>query len=170
MKKVVSVISILVISLIMVGCSCMKTTAKGAVESFLDQYRNLSSSVITDMDEVVDKEKQYSDLKYEIIDESYDGDTAVVESKITVYDLYKVQKEATEYLNDNPNEFNDENGQYDSVKFMDYKLEQMKKNNDTVEYTIKFNLTKDENGNWQVTEISQDDLEKIHGIYNYESE
>ena len=111
MKKVVSVISILVISLIMVGCSCMKTTAKGAVESFLDQYRNLSSSVITDMDEVVDKEtelteeqkekyrdvlkKQYSDLEYEIVNENYDGDKAVVETKITVYDLYKAQRDAT---------------------------------------------------------------------------
>ena len=57
------------------------------------------------------------------------------------------------------------------LKFRDMsKKGEMKKNNDTVEYTIKFNLTKDENENWQVTEISQDDLEKIHGIYNYESE
>lgn len=186
MKKFLKVFLVMFFAITLVGCSCMQMTARSRVEEFLDQYRNLSANVLGDLDEVVDAEadlneeqkekyrdvlkKQYSDLKYEIIDESYDGDTAVVESKITVYDLYKVQKEATEYLNDNPDEFNDKNGQYDSVKFMDYKLEQMKKNNDTVEYTIKFNLTKDENGNWQVTEISQDDLEKIHGIYNYESE
>ena len=53
---------------------------------------------------------------------------------------------------------------------MDYKLEQMQKINDTVEYTINFNLTKDENDVWQISELSQDDLEKIHGIYNYDSE
>ena len=53
---------------------------------------------------------------------------------------------------------------------MDYKLDQMQKNNDTVEYTINFNLTKDDNGNWQITELSQEDLEKIHGIYNYDTE
>ena len=186
MKKIFSIGLILVTCLAIVGCSCMKMTAKGAVENFLNQYRNLSASVISDMDEVVDKEtnlneaqkekyrdvlkKQYSDLKYEIVDETYDGDTAKVKAKITVYDLYKVQKEATNYLNNHPEEFNDESGNYDSSKYMDYKLDQMEKNNDTVEYTITFNLTKDEDGNWQVTELTQEDLEKIHGIYNYENE
>ena len=53
---------------------------------------------------------------------------------------------------------------------MDYRLEQMQDITDTVEYTISFNLTKDDSGNWQINELSQDDLEKIHGIYNYDSE
>ena len=51
---------------------------------------------------------------------------------------------------------------------MDYRLEQMQKNTDTVEHTITFNLTKDDDDNWQITELSQNDLEKIHGIYNYD--
>ena len=38
--------------------------------------------------------KQYSDLKYEIVDEEYDGDTATVKAKITVYDLYKAQTDS----------------------------------------------------------------------------
>ena len=65
------------------GCSCSKSTAQGAVEAFLDEYRNLSASVIGDMDDVVDSEenlndeqkdkyrdilrKQYTDLTYEVI-------------------------------------------------------------------------------------------------------
>ena len=171
--------------LLFAGCSCMNMTAKGRVEEFLDQYRNLSANVLGDLDEVVDSEtelddsqkdkyrdilkKQYTDLNYEIVDETYDGDTALVEVKITVYDLYKVQKEASEYLNNNSEEFSDENGSYDSKKFMDYKLDAMQKTTDTVEYTINFNLTKDDKDNWQITELSQSDLEKIHGIYNYES-
>ena len=89
---------------------------------------------------------------------------------ITVYDLYKAQRDATEYLNEHRDEFNDEEGNYDSSKFMDYRLEQMQKTTDTVEYTITFNLTKDDDDNWQITELSQEDLEKIHGIYNYDSE
>ena len=186
MKKILKVMLVMVFAITLAGCSCMQKTAKDRVEEFLDQYRNLSANVLGDLDEVVDGEtnlneeqkekyrdvlkKQYSDLKYEIVDEQYDGDTAVVEAKITVYDLYKAQKDATEYLNEHRDEFNDESGTYDSSKFMDYRLEQMQKVNDTVEYTISFNLTKDDSGNWQIAELSQDDLEKIHGIYNYDTE
>ena len=185
MKKYIKLTLITFLAFLLVGCSCMKQTAKGRVEEFLDQYRNLSANVLGDLDEVVDSEtdlndeqkekyrdilkKQYSDLNYEIVNETYDGDTALVEVKITVYDLYKVQRDAAEYLNNNSDEFNDENGTYDSSKFMDYKLDEMQKTTDTVEYTINFNLTKDEDDNWQITELSQSDLEKIHGIYNYES-
>lgn len=184
MKKIVKIMLVMVFSLALVGCSCMQMTARNRVEEFLDQYRNLSANVLGDLDEVVDAEtdlneeqkekyrdilkKQYSDLNYEIVNEEYDGDTAVVEAKITVYDLYKPQKDATQYLNEHSDEFNDEEGNYDSSKFMDYKLEQMQDNNDTVEYTITFNLEKNDDGNWQILELSQEDLEKIHGIYNYD--
>ena len=41
----------------------------------------------------------------------------------------------------------------------------MQKNTDTISYTINFNVEKNEDDVWQVTEISQSDLEKIHGIY-----
>ena len=103
MKKIVKVMLVMVFALTLVGCSCMQMTARNRVEEFLDQYRNLSANVLGDLDEVVDSEtdlneeqkekyrdilkKQYSDLNYEIVSEEYDGDTAVVESKITVYDL-----------------------------------------------------------------------------------
>lgn len=186
MKKILKVMLVMVFAITLAGCSCMQKSAKDRVEEFLDQYRNLSANVLGDLDEVVETEtdlseeqkesyrdvlkKQYSDLKYEITNEEYDGDTAVVEAKITVYDLYKAQRDATEYLNEHRDEFNDEEGNYDSSKFMDYRLEQMQKTTDTVEYTITFNLTKDADDNWQITELSQEDLEKIHGIYNYDSE
>ena len=186
MKKILKVMLVMVLAITLAGCSCMQKSAKDRVEEFLDQYRNLSANVLGDLDEVVETEtdlseeqkesyrdvlkKQYSDLKYEITNEEYDGDTAVVEAKITVYDLYKAQRDATEYLNEHRDEFNDEEGNYDSSKFMDYRLEQMQKTTDTVEYTITFNLTKDADDNWQITELSQEDLEKIHGIYNYDSE
>ena len=186
MKKILKVMLVLVFAITLAGCSCMQKTAKDRVEEFLDQYRNLSANVLGDLDEVIDAEttlseeqkekyrdvlkKQYSDLKYEITNEEYDGDTAVVEAKITVYDLYKAQKDASTYLENNRDEFNDENGSYDSSKFMDYRLEEMQNMNDTVEYTINFNLTKDDDGNWQISELSKEDLEKIHGIYNYDSE
>ena len=58
MKKV---LLILVVGLFLVGCSCSNNTAKGAVEDFLDQYRNLSASVIEDMDNVIEKEENLNE-------------------------------------------------------------------------------------------------------------
>ena len=184
MKKTCKVLLTLSICLVLVGCGCMKKTAKGAVEDYLNQYKNLSSNVISDMDSIIDDEnlddkqkevyrdaikRQYQDLKYSIESEKYDGDNATVEVKITVYDLYKVQKEADEYLKDNAEEFQ-ENGTYSDNLFMTYKLDKMKKATDTVEYNITFNVTKDDKGNYKVVDLSNSDLEKIHGIYNYEAD
>ena len=114
--------------------------------------------------------KQYRDLKYKIIDETYDGDNATVKVKIKVYDLYKAQNEATEYLNSHLDEFKNDEGSYDNSKYLKYKLDKMKETNDTIDYTLELNVTKNSKGNWEVLKLSSSDLEKIHGIYNYEKE
>lgn len=184
MKKVYKVLLVVGICLVLAGCGCMKKTAKGAVQDYLNQYKNLSSNVISSMDDVVNDEnltdsqkekyrdilkRQYQDLKYEIVNEKYDGDNATVEVKITVYDLYKVQKDANNYLTNSGDEFK-ENGIYSNDLFMNYKLDKMKKVTDTVEYNITFNVTKDDKGNYKVNDLSNSDLEKIHGVYNYDND
>ena len=183
MKKLFGGLIIILSCRLITGCSCSKRGAKGAVEDYLNQYKNLSSNVISDINRVVDKEdltdaqkekyrdvlkRQYQDMKYKVINESYDGDNATIEVKITVYDYYKVGKDANTYLNNNQDEFK-ENGTFSNSLFMDYKLDKMKNVTDTVEYDITFNVTKDDNDNYKVSDVSQSDLEKIHGIYNYES-
>lgn len=180
-KKIFLIVSLL---LLVVGCGCMKKTAKGAVQDYLNQYKNLSANVISDMDDVIDNEnltdtqkekyrdvlkKQYQDLKYDIVSEKYDGDNATVDVKIKVYDLYKVQKDANDYLTTSGNEFK-ENGVFSNDLFMDYKLDKMKKTMDTIEYNITFNVTKDDKGNYKVSDLSNTDLEKIHGVYNYDND
>lgn len=185
MKKIFVSLGVLLSVLVLTGCSLTRSTAGDAVKLFLDQYKNLSSSVLSDLEDVISNEdfsdqqeekyrdilkKQYSDIKYEITNESYDGDTATVEAKISVYDLYKAQSNAASYLSDHQNEFLDDNGEFDESKFLDYKLEQMKKMSDRVEYTVTFDVIKDEDKKWQVNELSNTDLEKIHGVYNYEQE
>ncbi len=170
--------------LLLVGCSLVEEKASDAVKDYLSQYNNLGDTVITDIATLVDSEnlnddqkkvyesvlkKQYQDLKYEIVNEEYNGDTAEVEVNITVYDLYKAQTDSATYLSNNLSEFNGENGSYDNEKYLDYKLEQMKKITDTVEYTIEFKVTKVDD-KWTVEQPSTDDLEKIHGIYNYDIE
>lgn len=184
MKKGIKVLSIVLVIFSLTACSLMKKTAKGAVEDYLNQYKDLSANVLSEMESVLNEEnlsdtqkevyrdalkKQYADLKYEIISESYDGDTATVEVKIIVYDLYKVQKDADKYASENIDEFRD-NGVYNADLFMDYKLKQMKETKDTVDYTVTFNLDKNEKGNYQVINVSNETLEKIHGIYNYDND
>lgn len=180
MKKIL----VMLISLVMVvGCSCSNDKAADAVEEYLNEYKGLSNNVLEDIDELVSNEnltdkgseiykevlkRQYRDLIYTIENEDYDGDTAMVTVKITVYDLYKAQKNASIYLNSHQDEFLTD-GEYDNVLYMDYKLEEMRDMNDTISYNIVFNVTKTD-GKWVVEQPSEEVLEKIHGVYNYDED
>lgn len=180
MKKI---LVILMCMFIMVGCVLDKTPKKATIDLF-KKYQKLDDAVITDLELVTEgteltnnKQKeeymkamkmQYSDLKYEILDEDITGDQAIVKVKITVYDFYKVQKDANDYLNSHPDEFLTDNV-HDKDKFMEYKLKNMLDASDRVEYTIIVNLEK-ENDEWVVESFDKETLEKIHGTYNYESE
>ena len=176
-------IAIILSSFFLFGCSCSDMGAKNAVTDYLSQYNNLTEDVLDDLNKVASTDefneeqrelykeiikKQYQDLKYEIVDEKYNGDQATITAKITVYDLYKAQKDASLYMKDHIEEFYDKNNIYSNKKYLDYKLEEMKKMMDTTIYTIDFNVVK-QNDNWIVEQPSVSDLEKIHGIYNYEN-
>lgn len=180
MKRILNILVFTILIITLTGCS---KSAKMTVEEYLDRYNSLDAEVLNDMNDIVnmenmsddDKEtytaifkKQYADLQYKILDEEYDGDEAIIKVKISVYDYYKVQRDASVYLANNADEFNDEDGIYDSSKFIKYKLEKMKMTTDKVDYTIDFYVVKNDN-KWIVSSLSNADLEKIHGIYNYES-
>lgn len=177
MKKILSLILLL---LIITGCGGQN--ARTAVESYLKKYRNLDSEVLVDLEKTIDKEnltenqkekyrdilkKQYKDLTFEVIEEEYDDEVSYVTVKISVYDLYGAQNDASLYLQNNTNEFNGENGVYDPQKYIDYKLDRMKDTTDKVNYTIVFTVTK-ENDKYVVEQPTENDLMKIHGVYNYE--
>lgn len=182
-EKMKSKITILLLTIILLtACSFGTNTAKMAVEDYLNEYQNLSADVLNDMEKVIENEsltddqkniyreilkRQYQNLKYEIISESYDENNAVVTTKINVYDLYKSQKESSEYLKEHINEFYS-NGKYDNNLYLTYKLNKMKNSQDRIDYTIDFNVVLEDNL-WKIKEISSNDLEKIHGIYNYEN-
>lgn len=177
MKKLLLVLAIM---FIVVGCN--GNTAKGAVDSYLKKYRNLDSEVLLDLERVVEKEnlsndgedkyrdvlkKQYKDLSYEIIEEEYDDNISYITVKISVYDLYKAQSDASIYLSNNPEKFYNDNGEYDTNKYLEYKLDKMKDMTDRIEYTVTFTVTKEED-KYIVEQPNEETLEKIHGIYNYE--
>jgi len=178
MKKILSLL--LIILLLTTGCG--GNNARGAVENYLKKYRNLSSEVLVDLENVINKEnltkkqqekyrevlkKQYKDLTYEIINEEFENDVTYVTAKIEVYDLYTAQSDASLYLANNKNEFNDESGIYDVNKFIDYKLDKMKNTTSRIEYKITFTVTK-EDDEYVVSQPTEIDLQKIHGIYNFE--
>lgn len=180
MKKIFKALLCMMFILTLSGC---KDNAKMAVEKYLDRYTSLDKDVLKDMGSVIKDEnitdeqkgvyeeifkKQYSDLTYKIEKEEYNGDEATVEVTINVYDLYKVQKDASKYLANNTDDFNDENGEYSVSKYIDYKLKKMKEMSEKTQYTIEFYVVKTDGG-WKVSSLSDTDLEKIHGVYNYES-
>lgn len=177
MKKIIVVL----ITLIMVvGCG-KSEKASDVVKEYLDKYNNQNEVVMADLEKIIKEEnlsdnqakvykdimiKQYKDLSYKISNETYNGDEANVNANIRVYDLYTAQKDAEEYKNNHRNEFIDNDRNYDANKFLDYKLEEMKKTTKTIEYTINFKIIK-KDGKWVLDKVNTETLEKIHGIYNY---
>lgn len=181
MKKIILFLMTLTM---VVGCACATNKASDTVKEYLNKYNNQHETIVAQLDDLVKSEnlteeqgekykevmtKQYKDLSYKIVEENYNGDEATVKTKITVYDLYSVQKEAEEYQNNNKNEFIDADGNYDKDKFLNYKLDEMKKTTKTIEYTIDFKVIK-KDGVWTLENVSTESLEKIHGIYNYSND
>ena len=101
-------------------------------------------------------------MEYEILDEKYDGDYAYVNVRVKVYDLYNVQVDAL----GNAKDFILDNGNYNLYGFNLYKLDMMYLCDDKIEYDIVFKLIS-EDGKWHVLQLSNEYLEKLHGIYNY---
>lgn len=179
MKKIL----VLIISFILIGACSKPLTAKEAVENYLEKYRTSSKEVLDALDEYVASDndlnenqkevykevlkKQYKNIKFKIVNETYTNDEALITTEITVFDLYKAQKEADAYLSEHQSEFTSD-GVYDKSKFLDYKLSLMKDYTYFTDYTIDFHVIKNDKDKWEVQELSKDDLEKLHGIYQYE--
>ena len=176
-KRIIILFSLLAFILMLTGCT-MNNSPRAKVETILMKYQKNSDSVVSELNDYLDTLnipddsheeykkiylKQYSDLKYNIKDEMIDGDTATVTVQIEVYDYYKIENVATKYINDNPDKFST-NDVYDSTKVLEYKLDKFNNAKDRVTYRINFNLTKIDN-EWTVDNLSNEDLEKIHGIY-----
>ena len=176
MKK----IFLLLLPLLFIGCGTMTSTPTKKVESFLASYQTLDDDVITQLEDTADNEtkfndeqkkvyidlmkKHYQDLKYEIKDETIDGDNAIVTVEIEVTDYTKVMDEAEKYLNDNKEEFNNANNEYDETLFTTYRLNKLKESNDKTKYTLNIYLTKNDN-EWQINDLTNTDRMKIQGMY-----
>lgn len=181
MKKTIFSFLLIISAFILFGCGKNMTPSE-AVKEYLNRYVTLDDSIMEQLDEFVNGEKfdenqkktykeilrkQYSSLTYTIVDEKIEEDIAYVNVKIDTIDLHKAQKEAEEYLEAHKDEFNNEEGLHDEMAFLNYKLKLMKEATDTTTHEIEIKVVK-EDDEWVVSQLSNDDLQKIHGIYEIE--
>lgn len=176
MKKIlILAISILVLT----GCNDMMNTPTRRVEEYLGKYQMLDSTVLTELDSVVDESdyskeykeeyknlmiKQYQNLSYKIKDEQTNGDTATVVVELEVFDYNNALDEALDYIEEHPDEFKEDDKETKEEKIEHYKIKTISDVTDKASYIINFNLTKD-NKKWVLEKTSNSDLEKIHGLY-----
>ena len=167
---------------LMIGCDNFMNTPTRRVEEFLNKYQTMDNTVIEQLNYTIDEDytlndkqrdsykmimkKQYKDLVYTIKEETIDGKTSTVKVEIEVYDYSKGISDANNYLLNNPDEFYLDNGTVNKEKFLDYKISLMEKVTDRVKYTIELNLVKN-NDTWMMSDITEIDRQKIHGIYSY---
>ncbi len=181
MKKICKILVMIVALFVVAGCDNMKASPTKRVEELLEKYKSKDDSVIKQLEDVVANagtmtdeqksiyrelmEKQYENLNYKIKEERIDGNNATIITEIDVLDYGKAISASEMYLSTSPSELIDEEtGTVNTLKYMDYKINQMKDIKDRVTYTINFNLNKKDN-EWLVEELNDIDRLKIHGLY-----
>lgn len=212
MKKILLCFSCIMAIVLLSGCSMDNTPTK-KVENFLDNYKNQDKTVLTQLKDMVDTDplmdetqkstytdimkKQYKDMTYTIKDEVIDGDTATVTTEIEVYDYYKINKDAEDYYNKNPDEFKSVtgNGIVDDTKnaaenVIEGAKDAVEDTKDAVTGTtsdskyVEYRLEKLKNAKdrvkytidfkltkvdniWTLNDIDDTTRQKIHGLYEH---
>lgn len=156
MKKI-----IILLILLLVACS-LNNTPEAKVEELLSKYQllnknieinyqdlindnNLTKENIKEIEKII--KKQYQNMTYEIKEEMVDGNSATVTSQIEVYNYKKIIE--NNYLN------------------KDYKktIKELKKTKEKITYTINFKLTKNKNEKWKLKELTDEEKNKLLGIF-----
>ncbi len=169
MKKI---LIILVLTFSLFGCSSLGNSPTSKVEDLLTKYQMLDKDIKNEIEAVVDKEdltdeqkdrytklleKQYKNLSYEVKDEKEDGNLATITVEIEVLDYRKAIVETDSQYSIQTD--------YSTLEYNNTKLDNLEAIKDNIVYTIEFKVTKDEDGNWSLNQLSTDDLKKIQGMY-----
>ena len=166
--------------------SAMSDNQKKEYKSLMEkQYQNLSYKIKS---EEIDGDNASVDVEIEV----YDYATSITKSK-NYYNEHRDEFIENDTDNSQSNEESkendketDESGEIiggvvedaaDSIgdavedmlekseKFIDYKIKQLKDVTDKAKYDITFYLSKDENDEWVLDDISDSDRQKLHGLY-----
>ena len=164
-KKIIILSAVL---MLLVGCS-MANTPTALVEDLLSKYQKLDNDINTGINNVLDEqnltdehkdryrkllENQYKNLSYEIKDEQVDGDHATIVVEIEVLDYKNAISDLTF-----------DSTVYTKDSFDEEKLNRLEATNNKVTYTIDLTLTKDEDGNWRLDPLTNEQIKKIQGMY-----
>lgn len=154
--------------LLLVGCS-MANTPTSKVEDLFTKYQKLDNDINNGIDNILEEqnlsttqkeryrnilEKQYKNLTYQIKDELIDGDTATIIAEIEVTDLKK-----------SINDLVFDSTIYTKETYDEEKLNRLEEAKDKVKYTLELTLTKDNNGEWKLDALTNEQIKKIQGMY-----
>ena len=147
----------------------MANTPTSRVEELFAKYQKLDTDINNGINSILDEqnlsdtrkdryrdilEKQYKNLTYQIKDEVIDGDSATVTAEIEVTDL----KNAIGDLIFDSNIYTKET--YDEEK-----LNRLEQARNKVKYTLELTLTKNNNDEWVLNALTNEDIKKIQGMY-----
>ena len=159
-------------------CGCDSNDASMEVVNYFNKYSNFTSDVQSDLVSVSENlnlsfelqkmyydvyKRQYENLTYEILSEKYDGKSATVLVRISVYDYGSIDRISNEYLKLYPDEFITNNS-YDFNKFIEYKLNLMMDQSKRISYDLEVHLIKS-NRKWMLEKLNNDALNKINGVF-----
>ena len=164
-------IILLLVPFLFVGCTMMKSTPTNTVKAFFTKYQNLENDIEKSLDYMIKKEskmskkqkeeyknllkKQYQNLSYKITNEELENDKAEVDVDIEVLNYLNAKARAKQKTLETKNK-----------DFINQQLKEMQEVNDKIIYHMKLYLEK-EDGIWNIKNLTDDDLEKIHGIFGY---
>ena len=150
--------TLIIIPIISLTACHLANTPTSIVEDYLTKYQKLDKEVEKEINDVVenstvdDSEKErykkiikigYQNLTYKIKDEKIDGNLATVEVQIEVLDYKKIVNNSD----------------------ITTRIDDLEKASETINYTINFELSKDDSGNWILNPPSSSDIKKIQGMY-----
>lgn len=158
----------LVLILLLSGCA-MSNSPTSKVEDLFMKYKKVDEDIALGIDNVIDYqnlteshkeryrkllEDQYKNLSYEIKDELVDGDMATVLVEIEVIDYKRAISDLTF-----------DSSIYTKESYDEEKLNRLENAKDKVKYTLEIKLTKDDDGNWKVDALTNEQIKKIQGMY-----
>ena len=150
--------TLIIIPIISLTACHLANTPTSIVEDYLTKYQKLDKDVEKEINDVVENstvddsekvrykkiiKKGYQNLTYKIKDEKIDGNLATVEVQIEVLDYKKIVNNSD----------------------ITTRIDDLEKASETINYTINFELSKDDSGNWILNPPSSSDIKKIQGMY-----
>lgn len=163
MKKTYLIIISLII---LVGCT-LGNIPTSRVEEYLTNYQMLNNNISTSYTNLTNDtnlsqdiknryekaiKKQYRNLSYEVKEEIIDGDEATVTIQLKVMNY----RDAFDKYNQN---------EYEKNEYHTLILDTLENTKEMVSYTLDITLTKDDNDNWVIDNLNQENKDKLLGIY-----